>query len=88
MHQTKSAAWDFTGQVSGGLDHGLVAHLDHGPVQPRGLHIAVVPLVKETNQIVGVLAEDTHDRFAGEAGRGGDVKFDCGCPLFLRLCQL
>lgn len=56
------------GQASGGVAYWFVANLGHGHVQPRGLQIAIVPLVEETHQIVGLLAEDAHDRFAGEVG--------------------
>ena len=57
-------------------------------IQPCRLQIAVVPLVEVANQVVGLFAEDAHDWFAGKAGLGGHVKFDCHCPLFLRMCQL
>ena len=87
-YRTRSASLHHPGRVSGGLEHGLVAHLGHGIVQPGGLQVAVVPLVEIANQVAGVLAENAHDRFAGKAGLRGHVKFDCLCPLFFRLCQL
>jgi len=86
-HLTPTAAHSRP-RVSGGLEHGLVAHLGHGIVQPGGLQVAIVPLVEVAHQVVGLLAENAHDRFAGKAGFGGRVEFDWHCPLFLRLCQL
>lgn len=75
-------------RVSRGINHRFVANLGHGHVQPRGLQVAIVPLVEKTNQTISLRAEDALDRLTGEAVCGS-YQFSSDQFVFFRLlCQL
>lgn len=46
----------------------FIADIRHGVIEPGRLQIAIVPLVEIARQAAGLLAKDTHDRFASQAG--------------------
>ena len=50
------------------LNERFVTNVCKSAIKPCWLHVAIVPLIQVANQIFRCLAEDAHDRFAGEAG--------------------